>query len=323
MKLECVSSCRDIEISVLTCTYNPRKEYLQKAINAISSQSVPQDSFEYVLVDNASTKFPEIDLASIKNLQHIREPELGKIHALISGFKCCRGKMIVIVDDDNVLAPNYLELAWKVYQEMPFLGVWGGQIFAEYEEPPASELAPYTHLLTLCEFNRLEWSNIHTSPAVAGAGMCVRREVVTRFQENLRKDSLVLSLGRTGIAMPGVDDWETSLTACDLGLGMGRIPALKLTHLIPCRRVERSYLLSLQENAAYAYQRYVCSRPELASQRHWYPPLWKRLLEFFWDYRFDTTTRMFRRAYRRGVKRATKVKTGMIPTKSVTHSPLA
>jgi glycosyltransferase involved in cell wall biosynthesis len=306
------SSFKHTAVSVLTCSFNPRRHYLQRVVDSLSAQSIGADNFEYIFVDNSSTQFPEIDFSSLPNQKRIQEAKPGKINALLTGLHECAGKLIVIVDDDNVLASNYLEEAWRVYERMPFLGVWGGQIFPEFEEAPAPELVPYIHLLTLHEFNKFEWTNRHTGRCVAGAGMCLRPEVAERFQRNVQENSLIRSLGRTGVAIPGVDDWETAMTACDIGLGMGRIPELKLTHLIPRRRVQKEYLLTLQENAAYAYQRYVTSRPELASLRYWKPSFFRRWIEFLREYRYDQITREFRRAYRRGLMRAER---GRHPTR--------
>lgn len=291
-------------ISILTCSFNPKKEYLQRVVDAISTQTIAAHNYEYVQVDNASTCFPELDLSRIYNLKLIKESKPGKINALLSGLRVCTGKLIIIVDDDNVIISDYLKIALKIYDEMPFLGVWGGQIYPEYEEMPTPELLPYTHLLTLSKFDRLDWSNVHTAFSIAGAGMCLRREVANRFQINVAKNSLALSLSRTGELMPGVEDWETAMAACDLGLGMGRIPDLKLTHIIPRRRVQKKYLLTLQENSAYAYQRYVCSRPQLISQRHWHTSRLNQFIQHLRDYCTDQTTREFRRAYRRGLLRA-------------------
>jgi glycosyltransferase involved in cell wall biosynthesis len=293
-----------MKISLLTCTFNPRKDYFQRVVDAISSQDHEINEWEYIVVDNASTDFPIIDFSKIFNFKKIHEPKIGKIHALQTGILACTGEMLIIVDDDNVLTADYTKKAWEVYQQMPFLGVWGGQIFPEYEVAPPKELLPWVHLLTLQEFDRVSWSNMHTGLGVAGAGMCLRKCVAEKFLQNIASDPVFFSLGRTGPTIPGVDDWEMALSACDIGLGLGKIPSLKLTHLIPHRRIDKGYLLSLQENAAYAYQSYVSHRKELQSLKHHKVGRLNRIVQFFDRLRMGVLDREFHDAFIRGVNRA-------------------
>jgi hypothetical protein len=41
----------------------------------------------------------------------------------------------VFVDNDNLLDPDYLEMALRIARELPFLGSWSGQCRPEFEEP--------------------------------------------------------------------------------------------------------------------------------------------------------------------------------------------
>jgi len=293
-------------ISVLTCTRNPHGEVYQRVVDALAAQTLSPNAWEYVVVDNASTQFPEIDLRGLSRSRLVKEPKPGKIHALLAGLAVCRGKMIVTVDDDNVLAPDYLEVAWRIFEEMQFLGVWGGSIIPEFEVQPDPRWRGYTNLLTHYDVEKVSWSNSHLSPAPAGAGMCLRREVVGRFEQNVKASTALFEMGRTGAAMPGVDDWEMAMSACDLGLGVGKFPSLRLTHVIPKERMELSYLLALQENTAWAYQIYTSLRPELQSIRHCREGRWSRIIRWCEEARMDRIERLFRRAFRRGVKRAAR-----------------
>jgi glycosyltransferase involved in cell wall biosynthesis len=290
-----------LHISVLTCTHNPRKGFLERVMLGLANQTFTTAKWEYLLIDNASTQIPEIRCPPNLPLQIFKEPEPGKIHALLKGLSVCRGEMIVIVDDDNVLAPNYLENAWRIFNQMPFLGVWGGSIHPEFEVPPDSQLLEYTKLLTLYEVDRVTWSNSHLGEAPAGAGMCLRREVAEKFRQNIESHPALFGMGRKGNAMPGVDDWEMAMSACDLGLGMGKFPELSLTHLIPRERIQLDYLLALRENAARAYQVYTSLRPELHGIRHFRLGRLQRFTMWCNELRLNPVERMFRRAFRRGI----------------------
>jgi hypothetical protein len=108
-------------------------------------------------------------------------------------------------------------------------------------------------------------------------------------------------MGRKGNALPGVDDWEMAMSACDLGLGMGKFPELSLTHLIPKERIQLDYLLALQENASRAYQLYVSSRPELSGLRYYGENMIMKLNNLFNRINFLTIKNKFKKAYLKGV----------------------
>jgi hypothetical protein len=289
-------------VSVLTCTRNPRGGLLQRVVDALAAQTLPRHEWEYVVVNSASTYFPGIDWSPNLEPRIIKEPLPGKIRALLAGLATCRGEMIVIVDDDNVLDANYLAEGWRIFEEMPFLGVWGGSIIPEFEVAPDPQWMEYTPLLTHYEVQRVTWSNFHLGPAPAGAGMCLRRPVADKFAENVRAKPELCEMGRTGAALPGVDDWEMAMSACDLGLGMGKFPSPRLTHLIPKERVEFDYLLRMQENSVRAYQAYTSARPELFSIKHCRESRWRRLHRCWEELHMSPVQRAFRRAFRRGLR---------------------
>jgi hypothetical protein len=58
-----------------------------------------------------------------------------------------------------------------------------------------------------------------------------------------------LITGRRGNSLSAGDDNEIAYVACELGLGIGVFPQLRLTHLIPKERLTRKYLLKLVEAA--------------------------------------------------------------------------
>ena len=91
--------------------------------------------------------------------------------------------MLVFVDDDNVLAPDYLETALCVARERPFLGAWSGQCLPCFDETPAPWTERYWGTLCIRRFETELWSNLprlaDTMPA--GAGLCVRRAVAQRY----------------------------------------------------------------------------------------------------------------------------------------------
>jgi glycosyltransferase involved in cell wall biosynthesis len=282
-------------ITVITCTYNPRPDHLARTVAALRSQTLPVADWEYLLVDNNSTEPVSVDLAWHPQARLLSEPKSGKIHALLRAIGETQGDLLVIVDDDNVLPVDYLETAVKVADAKPFLGVWGGQILPEFEVPPPDWAQPYLDYLTLRTLQREEWSNLHTAPAVAGAGMCLRISVARRFVENLAAHPERLQLGRTRSSVLTGEDWEMSLAACDLGLGMGRLPQLHLAHLIAARRLEMNYLLHLVETMSFSRQVFVHMRG-LHGLLQFSPTRLQRLVRWLNLWRMDPIRRKFLQA---------------------------
>lgn len=239
--------------SVVICAHNPRTDYLGRVLDALKGQTLAKEDWELLLIDNASAEplVDEWDLSWHPFGRHIREEELGLTHARLRGIREARGRLLVFVDDDNVLAQNYLETASALSLDFPHLGVFGAaRIMPFYEMDPAPELKTYCGLLALRNEVRDLWANLPTAtPAVPfGAGLCVRSEIAQSLLKKKRIDGFVF--GRMGDSLLSAEDIEIALASTDAGLGYGIFVRLMLTHLIPARRVERDYLLRLNEGMA-------------------------------------------------------------------------
>ena len=85
-----------------------------------------------------------------------------------------------------------------------------------------------------------------------GAGQCVRRRVMAEVRRQTIVCPLRQSLDRRGKNLLTGQDYDIILTACDMGLGCGVFQALKLTHLIPARRLTADYLVELSYGNAFS-----------------------------------------------------------------------
>jgi hypothetical protein len=290
-------------ITVITCTYNPRPDHLARTLAGLRAQTLPAGELEYLFIDNNSTSPVSADLSWHPRSRLLHEPKPGKVHALLRAVHEAKGDLLVIVDDDNILSPDFLEKALAVASAKPFLGVWGGQILPEFEVPPPVWAQPYLARLTLCTFEREEWSNLYSGPAPAGAGMCLRAAVARRFVENLTAHPERLQLGRTRSSVMTGEDWEMALAACDLGLGMGLLPQLQLTHLIAASRLEEDYLLHLVETTTFSRQVFVHIRG-LHSLRQHTPSRLQRVVKWLTLCRVDPIRRKFLQAEWRALDHA-------------------
>jgi len=289
-------------ISVITCTHNPRQDYLDKVLKALIAQTLPIDQWEFLLIDNASDRplAAEIDLTWHPNACHIREETLGLTPARLRGIQEAQSELLIFVDDDNVLDPEYLEIALQISQQWHMLGAWGGEIQGEFEQTPPDWVIPYLDRLGIRELQRDQWSNLlhqhETTPC--GAGLCVRRSVAYQYNKMVQRDSKRAELDRKGKKLTSCGDTDLAFTACDIGLGTGLFKILKLTHLIPSNRLQEDYLLNLVENLEYSHRILDSFRGKMPQKS---PISWKRkLLQFYQFWKMSPQERRFHQALQRG-----------------------
>lgn len=243
-------------VSVIICTHDPRPEYLCRVIQGLVDQTLDRSRWELLIVDNASAT-PVADRVSLEwhpAARIVIESELGLISARLRGMRETSADIIVFVDDDNVLDPDYLEVAVGVAAAWPMLGAWGGQLVAEFEQPPEPGVEALLGYLGIRTFAGARWTNLENAEiAPVGAGLCLRREVGGRWAAMLRGDPIRRRLGLNGTQTMRCEDLDLAFTACDIGLGLGIFEELRLTHLMPAGRVRADYLIDLVEGHAYSY----------------------------------------------------------------------
>jgi glycosyltransferase involved in cell wall biosynthesis len=293
------------ELSVILCTHNPRRDYLQRTIEGLRNQDLPSNRWELVLVDNASDPPVQThwEILDAFNYRVVNEPQPGLTRARLAGFSASTADLIVMVDDDNVLEPDYLSTALSIARRWQILGTWGGQCFPEFEQPPDEWTRQFWPWIAIRKFAGDYWSNLPSDTwfLPVGAGMCVRRAVAVEFARQIHLRPETSSLGRTGSDLLGSEDHFLCRVACTLGLGNGLFSSLGLLHLIPPRRLTEQYLLKLMEGSAY-------SRAFLAYLSGEYvnscPSRSQRLLRSYERLKLPARERRFADARARGAERA-------------------
>ncbi|MBP7155160.1 MAG: glycosyltransferase, partial [Flavobacteriales bacterium] len=178
----------------------------------------------------------------------------GLTMARLRGIQEAKAELILFVDDDNELAPDYLNNLVQIAAKHSMLGVIGaGRIIPEFEESPDPRLLPYTPMLALREVAESYWSNDPKDGTLPwGAGMAVRREVADRYHAMILADPDKQRLDRAGNTLNSCGDDEFSWVACEMGFGKGIFTELSLVHLIGRSRVQKEYLLRLAEGHAFS-----------------------------------------------------------------------
>ncbi len=270
-----------MELSVIIPTHNPNPERLKRTLAGLRSQSLPADRWETILVNNASTEFPATDFFAQHapgNLSIVSEPRLGLSAARRHGFLVARGTVAVLVDDDNVLAPDYLTEVLGIFARSPRVGVAGGKSVPEFERAPAAWQQEFLPLLALRDLGPTELISTGLRPAESprnaypvfapiGAGMALRRTAWTAWLD-AQKNSVAVLSDRRGSDLSSSGDNDIVLSAMQAGWEVGYFPSLVLTHLIPAGRLDSAYLARLNRGIQQSWNQ-VLARHEASP----WPPL--------------------------------------------------
>jgi GT2 family glycosyltransferase len=271
-----------MNLTVVICTHNPKPVYLDQVLGSLRSQTVGPFDWNLLVVDNRSDAplAGRVDLSWHPGARCVREEELGSLPARLCGIREASGELILFVDDDNVLAADYIEQGLSLAARWPRLGAFGGQILPRFDVAPPEWTRPYWRLLDIRELQSDLWSNLDdqlvTVPATAG--MFIRSQVARAHATKVEQDAIRRLLGRKGDSLQVAEDMDMALTACDLGLGCGLFRQLELAHLLPPARLEEAYLLRLEEATEYSAVLLGAIRSPLArSEPGWLRWIWRRL----------------------------------------------
>ena len=245
-------------VSVILCTHNPRSDYLSRVLAALRGQTLPAEQWEFLLLDNASKRplAETVDISWHSRGRHIREDKLGLTSARLRGIQESGGELLVFVDDDNVLAPDFLVRCMAISVQRPYVGVFGaGLLEPEFEVQPPAKLRPHLNHLALRSTQFALWSNnlkdCQSTPY--GAGLCVTRQLANFYRKFVEDLGVSAVLDRRGERLFCGGDDVFSRVAARLGLAFGVFPELRITHLISARRLQEYYFLQLIHDHALSH----------------------------------------------------------------------
>ncbi len=279
-----------MKISVITPSLNPRKDYLDRVFRALDRQTLIKDLWEYIVVDNGSDEpiAGRVDLSWHPHARVLVEPVKGLTRARLKGFDAACGSLVVLVDDDCLLADNYLETAVELMGQYPHIGTLGAYLEGDFETPPPEWMMPFVIMLCAMQYSperKIEMQYALTRRSdnctPAGAGMVIRREVVEAYSKSVREDSFRSGLDRTGNDLVGSGDLDIACTSIEMGLATGNSTRLHATHLIPARRMELGYLRRLLYASNYGTARLLVHRGWRNAQPAPTPTLWSQIRRAF------------------------------------------
>jgi len=249
-----------------------------------------------VVADNGSS--PPLDASELNGerglrMRIVREPRAGVIFARCAGILATEADLIVFVDDDNALDPDYLEQALRIAHASPHVAAFGGIARLRSDRPIAdwmNPLIPYfgvrdygSEPITSNDHNWGPWEPI-------GAGMAFRRDIALDFVRAVQTNPLAAKLGRNATSFICGEDSFLAKLAYPRGYSCSYQPSLRITHWIGANRFTAVNFAKTIEGIARAFVIYetVLGRPQ--------PPraTFETIVELAARFRHRTRTKGFR-----------------------------
>ena len=247
-----------MKLSLIVCTRNPRKDFFQKCIKSLLSQKWDR-KYEIIVVDNNS----DFDIckffAGEKKIKWVREKEIGLTAARLRGFRKSKGKLLVYVDDDNVLASNYIKTCAALSSANLKIGVWSAEVSGKFEKKAPRWVEQYFPFLALISHTKDKVANHSDGGTLPiGAGMVVRRSVMESYARELSNCHIRSKLDRRPGSLMAAGDTDIGYTALKLGYACCYTKSLKVQHLISKERLNPNYLYKLAREVSASHQLLRC-----------------------------------------------------------------
>lgn len=253
-----------ILVSVIVPAHNPDPDRLARVLAALAGQSLADGAWELILVDNASSPPVGVDLAAFAGrrvpARIVIEPQLGLTAARARGFAESRAPLVAMIDDDNIVAPDFLEAAIRFAGEHPQVGTFGGRVVPVYEMPPPTWF-PKTGINLGCRdfgplpeiIPALPRPTAYPAHAPVGAGMVLRREVADLYRAHVARIGPLAQSDRRGRELASGGDCEIVLVGLHGGWATAYAPSLRLDHVIPASRLAPAYLARLNHDSTRSW----------------------------------------------------------------------
>lgn len=238
-----------MKFSILLCTRNSQR-LIDEVVSSIVDQTLRKDILEIIFVDYESQ---DDTLSSGKKIAveagipfvALNCTKSGKSSALVVGLNAARGDYIVIVDDDNVLFPDFIFEAKKILiaDNIGCLGSMG--VFdTNLVKPSWFDKYPSEYAIGLPNGGgATDW--------VWGAGCVVNKEAWSKL--NKKSFVFVLDIERTSSAAPialGGEDVELALAVNLLGYSVVSSAQLKFFHKFEQKRLTTNFLFANAKGVA-------------------------------------------------------------------------
>ncbi len=227
-------------LDIVICTYNNAAS-LDRVLEALGRQHSAQDLDWGVLVveNNCSDRTPEVLARHLRErrvpLRVVHEREQGLTPARRRGVLETSRDWIAFVDDDCLVAEDWIEQVARSVREQPGAGAIGGRVTPDWEGGGSALVRSFGWA-----FAQQDGDALQRVQSLAGAGLVVRRGALAQTGWIERQ----LLADRVGGKLVSGGDVEITLRlAAQFQLWYD--PRVSLRHAIPRRRTSKRHLAAL------------------------------------------------------------------------------
>ncbi len=255
-------------VSAVVCCYNSA-EIIVPTIEALSRQEVPASiEYEVILVDNNCTdNTVQLAKEAWQNqsypLRIVEEKEPGLIYARKTGVKSASYDILLFVDDDNILNPDWVTKLYHLFQEMPQVAIIGGYNQALIH---GSKPAWFDRFESVYACGPRDDKPGLNPQKLFGAGVSFRTGVINSV---LFSDLPLFLVGRTKSTLIRGEDTEMSLRCLLLGWNSYYDTSLRLQHNLLPRRLTWDYVCQTKKGGGTARIILKIYRDLLKHQEPW------------------------------------------------------
>lgn len=231
-----------LRISVIICTYN-RAPHVVRTLESLAVQTLRRECFEIVVVDNNSND--DTRERVMQFIEHnpgldtklISEIRQGLSYARNAGIAASKGDILVMIDDDEMVNPEFLKSYLAFFERNRDAAAAGGVMIPlyEYELPRWVSKYPEQMLSSkLCLGSRQMEFPRRKFPI--GGNMAFRREVFNK------SGNFNTSLGRKGEQLLGGEEKDLFMRIRAAGEKIYYLPDAVVYHIIPESRFTFEHL---------------------------------------------------------------------------------
>lgn len=229
-------------IDVVICTYN-HAALLDRALGALARQHAVDVPWSVLVVDNNCTDETAVVVerhaatGAVPGLRRVPEPEQGLTPARRRGVLATTAPWIAFVDDDCLLAEDWVAQAAAFLRAHSEVGGMGGRVVLDWGGAPPGYVYGYEWTLAAQDHG----AEPKEVGSLAGAGMVIRREALHTsgwLDRPLLDD-------RIGERLVSGGDVELTLRVRAAGYALWYNPLCILRHLVGHHRTSRRYLARL------------------------------------------------------------------------------
>ena len=228
-------------ISVILCTYN-RDKYIYNVLKSVAENDYPHDQYEIVLVNNNSTDGTENECRRFQSdypdirFCYFLETNQGLSYARNCGIRNAQGDLLVYVDDDATVNPEYLRTYSDFFTHHPEAVAAGGPILPVYETEEPEWMTRYTRqLITGKLFLGNNQREFPRGAFPGGGNACYRKSVFDTV------GLFNVELGRKGNSLIGAEEKDLFDKMTTHGMHFYYLPNAILYHIIPPHKLTQDY----------------------------------------------------------------------------------